>query len=243
MKVLLDTDIGSDIDDALALLLLLRLPDAELVGVTTVYGKVNLRARIARRILSLAGRQVPVAAGIGFPLRPAFPVWHTGMEGVGLLDESELSERVPNESPTDVASFIVDRITARPKEVTIIAIGPLTNIAMALDAKPRLPDYVNEIVFMGAGVTYPHDLPSKLAWDEPYYAERSHNVGCDVEAARRVFSSRLRIRVLTNDVTRRVWWGGPSFQQLIDAKAPLESVAVGRLMRAWLKYRTGVFGP
>jgi purine nucleosidase len=242
-RVILDTDIGSDIDDALALLLLLHLPQAELLGVTTVYGKVELRARIAKKIVSLANRRVPIAAGVGLPLRPAFPVWHTGIEGVGMLDEAELAaDWSPDPIAPRATAFIVEQVMGYPREVTLIGIGALTNIAMALDDEPRLADMAKQLVFMGAGVTYPDVVPDDLVPQQVYWAKRSHNVGCDVEAARRVFASRLPIRVLTNDVTTQVWWDGETVQQLIHASAPAESAAVGKLLHQWLLYRTRTFG-
>jgi purine nucleosidase len=87
--ILVDTDIGSDIDDALALLLLLHLEDVALLGITTVYGNVALRAKIARRILEAAGQAVPVVVGTGVPMSSPLPVWHMGVEGVGLLNDDE----------------------------------------------------------------------------------------------------------------------------------------------------------
>ncbi len=242
--IFLDTDIGSDIDDALALLLLLHLPDVELLGLTTVYGQVRVRARIARRILDLAGRAVPVAAGCGLPWQPAFPVWHTGMEGVGILDSGrELPSSAPPGADCDNAvSLMTDCVLSRPGKVTLIAIGALTNVAMAMDARSEFAQAVAEIVFMGAGATYPEKPPESFSPDTVYHAGRSHNVGCDVAAAQRVFASRVPIRVLTNDVTTQVWWDGEPVQRLIRADQPPEVAAVGRLMRIWLEYRSGIFG-
>jgi purine nucleosidase len=73
MRILFDTDIGSDIDDALALLLLLRIPDADLVGLTTVYGCTDIRAKVAKKILQAACRPVPVVAGLGVPFKSRYP--------------------------------------------------------------------------------------------------------------------------------------------------------------------------
>ena len=86
-KVILDTDIGTDVDDALALAVLLGSPEVELVGVTCVYGDVGLRVRMVRKLLRLAGRaEVPVYAGLEPPLLGVLPVFWPGHEGVGLLE-------------------------------------------------------------------------------------------------------------------------------------------------------------
>ncbi len=242
-QVILDTDIGSDIDDALALLLLLNQPDVDLRGITTVYGKVGVRAAVARKIVALAGRDVPVLAGAAFPLRPAFPVWHTGTEGDGLLTAAELAAAgAATPAPAEMAAFMVEQFRQYPGAITLIGIGALTNVATALEAEPRLAGLVKELVFMGAGVTHPDPLPDPCVAGTEYRARRSHNVGCDVEAAQRVFASRLPIRVLTNDVTTAVWWDGRTVQWFMDAARPPEAVAVGKLLRVWLDYRTAVFG-
>jgi len=241
-QVFLDTDIGSDIDDALALLLLLHLPEVELLGLTTVYGSVDVRTRIAQRILDLAGRDVPVATGCGLPLRPAFPVWHSGTEGVGILDDhdAQWKFRQPSPTPEDAVGLMTDCVLARPGKVTLAAIGPLTNVAMALDARPQFAEAVKEIVFMGAGVTYPGPSPESFDADTIHHAQQSHNVGCDVAAAQRVFGSRIPIRVLTNDVTTQLWWDGEAVERLIEAETPPETVAVGRMMWVWLDYRSRI---
>jgi len=242
-KILLDTDIGSDIDDALALLLLLHLKEVSLLGVTTVYGNVELRARIAQRILKSAGVDVPVVAGIGAPMMPRLPLWHTGMEGVGLLSESEM--RVPIRDlgiRTDAPAFLVEQVLAVPGELTILAIGALTNLARALEMEPRFAKAVRRVVFMGAGVTFENPVPEELRPGAQYSACPSHNVSCDVEAARRVFVTGIPITVLTNDVTTRVWWDGETVQQLLYASEPPETEAVGKLLKVWLGYRTRILG-
>ena len=242
-KVLLDTDIGSDIDDALALLLLLHLSDVELVGVTTVYGKVDLRARIARRILQLAGSRVPVVIGEGMPMRPAFPVWHTGLEGVGLLSEADLSASHQTlDISQDAPAFIVEHVLRYPNEITLIAIGALTNVARAFETQPDIAHLLDRLVFMGAGITYADPVPARIVAGEIYESQRSHNIGCDVEAARRVFSSGIPIQVLTNDVTTRVWWAGDAVQELLDVRDPPEAFAVAGLLKVWLEYRSDIFG-
>jgi purine nucleosidase len=226
----------------LALLLLLHLQDVSLLGVTTVYGNVLLRAKIAQRILSSAGRDVPVIVGTGVPMESPFPIWHSGEEGVGLLSDEEMRPALGRFQLGDNApGFLVNQIMRRPGQVTVLAIGALTNIALALESEPHLTTAIRRLVFMGAGVTYPHPLPEAFRPGDEYIASRSHNVGCDVEAARRVFQSGVKISALTNDVTTRVWWGGATVRQFLQAVEPAETEAVAKLLRVWLKYRTHIF--
>jgi inosine-uridine nucleoside N-ribohydrolase len=101
---------------------------------------------------------------------------------------------------------------------------------------------MGHVFFMGAGVTFREPVPAALEPGSEYRAEPSHNVRCDVEAARIVFESGLPITCLTNDVTTLVWWDGIPVRQLLDARRPPETVAVGRLLDVWLKYRSRLLG-
>jgi purine nucleosidase len=242
-RVILDTDIGSDIDDALALLLLLHLRDVEVLGVTTVYGNVGLRAKIARRILQAAGNDAPVHAGIGQPMHSRFPIWHAGVEGAGLLSDEETSMPLGEFNVGENApAFLVEQVINDPDSVTIVCLGALTNLAAALAIEPRVKDLVKHVFFMGGGVTYPYPVPDQFEPGDQYLADPSHNARCDDEAAGRVFESGMKITVLTNDVTTRAWWEDVSVKELIHADEPPEARAVGQLLSVWLEYRSRVFG-
>lgn len=150
VALLIDTDIGDDIDDALALAFALRSPEAEVLGVSTVFGDTALRARLARKLLSVFGRpDIPVAEGIGQPLagrnRPS-----------GCIQGAAVSpdEPLPPLYPGDAIHLITRTALARPGEVTLITLGPLTNAAAALTAEPRLARSLAGIVAMGSA-TFP----------------------------------------------------------------------------------------
>jgi inosine-uridine nucleoside N-ribohydrolase len=242
MKILVDTDIGSDIDDALALLLLLHLPDVEIVGVTTVYGNVDIRAKVAKKILDARGVEVPVIAGAAEPLLSTSPIWHSGTEGVGVLNTTETEtsmDALGIESGAD--DFIVDTIRAQPSEIVLVCLGALTNLAKAIEKYPSICQDVKGVFFMGGGVTYRSPLPASLEAGTRYRAEPSHNVRCDVRAAQIVFQSDLAINVLTNDVTTQLWWDGPPVQKLMQASHPPEANLVGTLLKVWLNYRSLIF--
>jgi purine nucleosidase len=243
MKILLDTDIGSDIDDALALLLLLRLPDVKLLGVTTVYGCTDIRAKVCKKILVAAGHKAPVFAGASTPLQSTIPIWHAGTEGRGVLNDDEFDVPLDEMDISQQATeFIVDTITSSPGEVTLVSLGALTNVAKAIIAAPEICTQLARCYFMGAGITYPTSTPRALEQGTVYFADESHNVRCDVEAARIVFKSPLPITVLTNDVTTKVWWDDAPVQRLMRTPQTPESRIVSRMLEVWLDYRTSLFG-
>ena len=182
-RVILDTDLGSDVDDAMALSQLLGLPAVELVGVTTVYGDTLLRARMSRRIVELAGRDVPVYAGRA-ETRSGREIWWAGHEGA-LLDDLE-RERV---EAGDAVDFLVEQVVGNPGEIDVVAIGPLTNIAAAIEADERFAGAVRHLWIMGGSFTD----------DEP-----EHNLRSDSAAAELVFGAGIPTTVTGLEVTRRV---------------------------------------
>lgn len=191
--VLLDTDIGTDVDDCLALALILASPELRLVGVTTVYGDVNLRARMVYKLLALRGVvDVPIAAGAEKPLLGKLPVYWEGHEGQGLLEPADLAWRPADEHAADL---IVRTVMARPGEITLLAVGPLTNVALALLKEPRLASALAGLTVMGGVVGGAAAL--HLPWTE-------HNFRSDPEAAHIVLSSGAPLRIVPLDVTSRV---------------------------------------
>lgn len=192
-SVLLDTDIGTDVDDCLALALILASPELRLVGVTTVYGDVNLRSRMVHKLLTLRRvEDVPVAAGAEKPLLGKLPVYWEGHEGQGLLEPADLAWRPADEHAADL---IIRTVMARPGEIVLLAIGPLTNVALALLKEPGLAGALAALTVMGGvvgGATALH-----LPWTE-------HNFRSDPEAAHIVLASGAPLRIVPLDVTTRL---------------------------------------
>lgn len=241
--LIVDTDIGTDIDDALALLLLLNLEDVDILGITTVYGDVELRAKIAAKIARAAGRDIPVVAGLGEPMRSREPVWHSGTEGIGVLTEEERRAslgRLGIES--DAVGFLVRNILSAPGEIDLLAIGPLTNIAAAMRAEPGFSRAVRNIYFLGGGVNYPHRIPKDFREGMSYISEPSHNVECDRGAATMVFESGASISAITHDAAHQTWWDGAGARKLVDTETPEALRLVGQMMKVWLEYRSRIFG-
>ena len=135
-RVILDTDFGTVVDDCLALALVLGSPELRLEGVTCVYGDVALRGRMVAKLLLLAGRDdVPVLLGAGRPLLGLRPIHWPGHEGIGLL---EPNDDLPPPAPEHAVDFLVRTIMANPGQIHLLAIGPLTNVALAFARELRL---------------------------------------------------------------------------------------------------------
>ncbi len=219
-KIILDTDIGSDVDDALALGLAVRSPEVDLVAVTTVYGDVALRARMARKLLDLAGRaDVPVCAGVRLPLLRNRPVYWAGHEGQGLLGPEDAD--LPFD-PRHAVDLMVETVLANRGEITLVPIGPLTNVAAALTLEPALAEHLKEIVLMGGVVRAGDSLG--LPWVE-------HNIRCDPEAAQIVFNSGARITMVPLDVTTRVTIDRAGLARIQAAESPFALAIADQLAR------------
>jgi inosine-uridine nucleoside N-ribohydrolase len=190
IPVLLDCDPGHD--DAIALLLALASPELDLIGVTTVSGNQTLDKTTANalRVLEFAGRSsVPVAAGAARPLVRELVVADY-VHGATGLDGPELPP--PQGAPVEAGAvaFLAEQIRALAGRVTLVATGPLTNVALLLAVDPDArPD---RIVLMGGAIGEGNRTPAA-----------EFNVWCDPEAARRVFSSGVDVTMVGLDVTHQ----------------------------------------
>ncbi len=197
VPLLLDVDTG--IDDALALLYTAASPDAELVGVTAVHGNVALEdtERNTRAVLELAGRpDVGVHAGRGAPLLRALdisPETH-GPHGLGHASLPPPARPLSGRFGPDV---IIDAARARPGEVTLVTLGPLTNLAVAVLAEPRLPRLLRRWVAMAGAFRVPGNTTPVSEW----------NVHCDPEAARIALGAWQASVDLVPDTPRAVIMG------------------------------------
>jgi inosine-uridine nucleoside N-ribohydrolase len=182
--VIFDTDIGTDIDDAYALIALIRRPDLELLGVTTVSSDAVARARLAAKLLSVAGGKwagIPVYAGISTATQYMKQVeWADGFTSPSLHDDGGIE-------------FMRQQINARPGEITLIAVGELTNIAALLDSQPGIGKKIRAISLMGGAVHRGYAPGSK---PEPEW-----NIKSNAAAARTVFTSGVPLLVAPLDST------------------------------------------
>ena len=193
-RVIFDTDPG--VDDAMALFFLLQSPEFELEAVTTVFGNVDVEqtTRNALILLDVAGRaDIPVAPGAGRPLMPhrqrqlGGAVVH-GDNGLGGADLPKPSRAAGSQR---AAELIVERVMAAPGEITLIAVGPLTNVALATCLEPRIVEHVRELIVMGGAATVPGNVT-------PLAEANFHN---DPEAAAIVVAAGYRLALIGLDVT------------------------------------------
>ena len=193
--IIIDTDIG--IDDAMAILLALKSPELDLVGLTTIYGNANCSQTSinALKLLELAGRNdIPVAKGSDIPLiiMPHHKATHVhGEDGLG---NSNLPMPKGKVLEISAAQFIIKKVLENPGEITLVPIGPLTNIALAVKIEPKIINLVKEVVIMGGAAT--------VCGNVTPVAEA--NIWQDPHAASIVFSAGWPLTMLGLDVTTKV---------------------------------------
>lgn len=217
-KVILDVDPG--IDDAMALCLALSDPSLEVVAVTAVAGNVSAE-QATRNVQALVEQLDPPRwprLGMASPPDAGLPVENLqlfgpdGLGGIGLA-VAERQHLLPSEK------VICDQVRDAPHNVTIVALGPLTNIARAFTRDPELPSLVGRIVMMGGTVSGPGNVTPAAEF----------NIYADPPSARAVFRSRSTKTLIPLDVTNRVVFGYDLFDRLPD-----ETTRVGRLLRQLL---------
>jgi len=200
IKVLLDTDIGSDIDDAICLAYLLAQPECELLGITTVTGEAEERASIASALCKVAGKNVPIFPGAEIPL--LIPQQQVHAPQAAVLHRWPHDTGFPRGQAVE---FLRQTIRAHPSEVILLAIGPLTNVALLFRVDPEVPSLLKGLVMM-CGV-FTDRLPGvgPLEWNargdphataivyrSPVSMHRS--VGLDVTCRVRMDASQVRAR-------------------------------------------------
>jgi inosine-uridine nucleoside N-ribohydrolase len=189
-KVLLDTDIGTDVDDAVALAYLLAQPECELLGITTVTGEAGLRAALASVLCQAAGRDIPIYPGEEVPLK--VPQRQLQAQQAAALPRWPHQEDFPRGQAVD---FMRRTIRAHPGEVTLCAIGPLTNIARLFSQDPQIPALLKGLVMMGGIFTPQPEGEKKTEW----------NAAGDPHATEIAYQARARLhRSLGLDVTQGV---------------------------------------
>jgi purine nucleosidase len=184
--VILDTDIGSDVDDILALVMLAKSPELQLIGITTVYGDTIHRARIAQATCAMLERpDLKIVAGAPKPISGRQVYW-AGHEGEGMQDLASIAI----DTSLKAEEYLVASADQSSGELEILAIGPLTNIAKAIQYSAEFKSRVKHLYLMGGA----------------FWLDRAeHNIRCDLDAARIVFESGIPITAVGLDLTLRVW--------------------------------------
>ena len=210
-KIIIDTDPG--IDDAMAILLALRSSELEVIGLTTVFGNARgeVTAQNALRLVSLEGHaHIPVAQGSGVPL--VLPLMELGTFVHGEDGMGNTNSPMPVKELLNIpaAQFIVETVLSNPGEITLVPIGPLTNIALALHLEPRIVRMVRQVVMMGGAALTPGNI-SPVAEANIYH---------DPHAAAAVFSAGWPVVMVGLDVTTQVVMTPAYLEELYAANNP-----------------------
>jgi inosine-uridine nucleoside N-ribohydrolase len=186
--VILDTDIGDDIDDAFALALVLRSPELRLLGVETAFADTQLRARLVDRYLAAVSRKdIPVLAGV-----PGPPTSH--------FSQAAYARQSPDQKHGDAVQFLLDQIRAHPGDITLIAIGPLTNLKAAIAKDPATFRKLKRVVIMGGSVYRGYNDRKSGSTRTPPSPE--WNIVCDPAAAKALFGAGVPLFVMPLDSTQ-----------------------------------------
>jgi len=187
-KIILDTDIGDDIDDAFALALALRSPEVELLGVTTAWGDTALRARLTQRFLQENhAPAIPVAVGLPTKSNAAFS------QARWAQDAAEV------EFTLAAVDFLLQQARAHPGKITLVAIGPLTNIGAAIDRDPAAFKMFQRVAVMGGSIYRGY---GDLGYAPDHGPMPEYNIYSDVAAAQKLFASGVPIFMMPLDSTQ-----------------------------------------
>ena len=231
-KVIYDTDPG--VDDAMALYFALAHPAIEVIGITTTFGNVTVQqaALNALYLTALAGKNVPVTQGVATPwCKPAEPppAHIHGADGLGNLPTRRpVNARL---DPRASAQFIVDMARAQPGEITLVAVGPLGNLSLALKLEPRLPQLLREVILMGGTILEPGNV-SPVA---------EANIWNDPHAADHVFTAGWKLTMVGLDVTHRVILPLSLLQQIAAQHRHPATDALHHAVRFYADFYSGLY--
>ncbi len=188
-KVILDTDIGDDIDDAFAVALALRSPELQILGITTTFGDTETRAKLLDRFLAEAGRSdIPVAAGIPSPPKSNFTQRRYAE-----------NNRYAKPSHPDAVEFLLDQIRRNPGQITLIAIGPLMNVGAAIDKDPAAFRKLKRVILMGGSIKRGY---GDVGVGAPKPPEPEWNILNDIPSAQKLFAAGVPLFVMPLDSTQ-----------------------------------------
>jgi purine nucleosidase len=189
-KIIIDTDIGDDIDDAFAVALALRSPELQILGITTTFGDTEVRARLLDRLLGEAGRpDIPVA--IGTP----DPKIHTSLSQRVYAEGGHFAKAM---HPPAV-DFILQQIRRYPGEITLVAIGPLVNIGALIDKDPQGFRNIRRVVLMGGSIYKGY---GDWGYFPPRGPDSEWNIKNDPVSARKLLASGVPVFMMPLDSTQ-----------------------------------------
>lgn len=189
-------DVDTGIDDALAMAYALNSPELEVIGFTTVFGNVPVvdATRNTLAVLEKVGKRIPVYQGAAQTIMGRDKKnWPIQVHGEGGLGDNFISDPTTEAESQFAPDFIIEQVKKRPHEITVIAVGPLTNLALAIKKSPEIIPLVKEVIVMGGAVNVPGNVNE--------YSEA--NILSDSEAAEYVCSSGIQLTLVGLDVTMK----------------------------------------
>ena len=236
-KIIFDTDfVIPPQDDAMALILALKSPELQILGVTTVAGNDSMERATsdALRVLEIGGRtDIPVYKGANMPMRHEKSEWSATVHGRWWSDDPPpappggFAKKQPE--PGTAMDFIIRTVNANPGQVVIAAIGPLTNVAMALRYEPGLAAKIKRLVIMGGAIASLPDGAGNLTPNAEF------NIWVDPEAARIVFRSGVPITLTPLNVTRKTKFSREWYEKIVAANTPLTALIKERMGPAFAR--------
>jgi purine nucleosidase len=188
-KIIIDTDIGDDVDDAFAVALALRSPELQILGITTTFGDTEIRAKLVDRLLGETGHSdIPVA--VGAPTRANNQFTQRAYASGGHFARS---------SHARATDFILDQIRRHPGQITLIAIGPLVNVGALIDKDPQTFRKLRRVVMMGGSIARGN---GDLGYAPDRGPEPEWNIKNDIPSAQKLFGSGVPIFMMPLDSTQ-----------------------------------------
>jgi len=188
-KIIIDTDIGDDIDDAFAVAMALRSPELQILGISTTFGDTQTRAKLLDRLLGEAGRSdIPVAVGTPTTVRGTFTQLRYAEGG-----------HFARKTHPEAVDFILDQIHRYPGEITLVAIGPLINVGALIDKDAQTFRELRRVVLMCGSVERGY---GDLGYSKPHGPEAEWNIKNDITSAQKLFASGVPIFMMPLDSTQ-----------------------------------------
>ena len=265
-KVIIDTDLGTDWDDAMAIMYALKIPYLEIIGITTNYGIPKLRANVVQKIIDAYLKQnpekgkIPVIPGASRPLGTHRALMLYGHEGLPFFKSSILKKSIDmkyilNQEQENASKFIVDQIKKYPNEIKIISIGIPTNIGLAIKNNPEIIPLIKEIIIMGCGSAVKnyekmdYNPITEIKNGNIISLYPNHNISGDSLATKIIFDSNIPIKIVSHTVSSKFWSEGniiDFFRQKANEEKDKTNPetpegAVGLLMEQWFgrRYQNG----
>ena len=219
IAVILDTDICDDIDDTWALAMLLQSPEFDIKLITTAVGDTTARTKVVAKMLQTAGRtDIPIGTGI------AIGDMKTGHRQDGWVKDFDLS-KYPGKIYQDGVQAMIDTIMNSPEPITLIAIGPLPNVAAALEHEPNIAKKARFVGMQGS---------VRSGYDEKSKPQKEYNVVSFIKASQTVFTADWDMTITPLDTCSRVALQGDKYRKVLDCNSPITKAVIENY-RVWTK--------